>query len=74
MSKHRIVFDFTEEAFNELISLQVRTGLSSKAEVLRHSLAFLRNMLNETEKGATIILENGDSEREVIFPFWNKEI
>lgn len=71
MSKHRLQFDFTEEALKQLDSLRESTGLSNRAEVVRHALRFFHWMLNELrDKKATLVLERDGKQYVITFPFW----
>lgn len=71
MNKKRLQFDFTEEALQELDALQQATGLSTRAELIRHALRFLQWGLDQTqEQGATLLVEKAGRMREVVFPFW----
>lgn len=71
MSKSRLQFDFSEGAINELDQLQEKTGLPTRAELIRQSLRLLQWMLTETlENGATFIVEKNGKQREIVFPFW----
>ena len=72
MPKTRLQFDFSEEAIAELDNLQEKTGLPTRAELIRQSLRFLQWMLNEaTENDATFLIEKDGKLREIVFPFWS---
>lgn len=71
MTKHRLQFDFTDDALNELDKLRELTGLPNRAELIRHALRFFQWMLNETrEKKASVLLEKDGKLREIVLPFW----
>jgi len=71
-NRRRLQFDFTEEALQELDDLQRKTGLATRAELIRHALRFLQWTVEETyESGGTLLVEKNGRLREVVFPFWN---
>ena len=71
-NRKRLQFDFTPDALEELDELQRKTGLPSRADLIRHALRFLQWTLEETyDKGANIVLEKDGKLRQVVFPFWN---
>ena len=71
MDKKRLQFDFTQEAIDELDHLKEKTGLPTRAELIRHALRFFQWAYDETANHkATLLLEKNDRLREVIFPFW----
>jgi len=73
MAKHRLQFDFSEEALEDLDNLREVTGLQTRAELIRHALRFLQWTLDETKKNdATLLLEKNGKLREVVFPFWSR--
>lgn len=69
--KHRLQFDFSEEALKELDQLRDMTNLPNRAELVRQALRFLQWAYTETqEKNASLLLERDGKLREVVFPFW----
>jgi metal-responsive CopG/Arc/MetJ family transcriptional regulator len=72
MAKSRLQFDFSEEAIEELDQLQEKTGLATRAELIRQALRILQWMMHEaTENEATFLLEKDGKQREIVFPFWS---
>jgi len=70
MSKHRLQFDFTEEALKQLDDLKDAVGLGTRAELIRQALRLMQWTLTETrDKNATILVEKEGKVREVVFPF-----
>jgi metal-responsive CopG/Arc/MetJ family transcriptional regulator len=75
MTKHRLQFDFTEEALQDLDELKETTGMQNRAEVIRQALRLLRWTIQETKNNdATIIIEKDGRQREVVFPFWSSKV
>lgn len=71
MAKHRLQFDFNEDALKELDELRQVTNLPNRAELIRQALRFLQWAYTETQKkDASILLEKDGKLREVVFPFW----
>lgn len=70
MGKHRLQFDFNEEALQELDELLKETNLPSRAELIRQALRLLQWSHSETKKGATLLIEKEGKIREIVFPFW----
>jgi Arc/MetJ-type ribon-helix-helix transcriptional regulator len=70
MQKHRLQLDFSDEALKDLDALKETTGMPNRAEVIRQALRLLQWTLNETQNDATLLIEKGGRQREVIFPFW----
>ena len=70
MAKHRLQFDFDDVAIKEIDQLREATALPNRAELIRQALRFLQWTLDETNKGATLLIEKNGNVREVIFPFW----
>jgi Arc/MetJ-type ribon-helix-helix transcriptional regulator len=71
MTKHRLQFDFTEEAVKEIDDLREAAELPSRAELIRYSLKFLRWALRMIrDEHATLLVEKEGKIREVVFPFW----
>ena len=71
MAKHRLQFDFNDEALKEIDALREETGLPTRAELIRHALKFFQWTLNEKKNGSSVLLEKNNKTREVIFPFWD---
>ena len=71
MDKKRLQIDFTEEAVEELDELQQATGLTSRAELIRHALRFFQWAVAETSADKTkLLVEREGNIREIMFPFW----
>ena len=70
MAKHRLQFDFDDVAIKEIDALREATALPNRAELIRQALRFLQWTLEETKRGATLLIEKDGKLREVIFPFW----
>ncbi|MEK7603830.1 MAG: ribbon-helix-helix protein, CopG family [Patescibacteria group bacterium] len=70
MAKHRLQFDFHEEALQELDNLKAQTGLPTRAELIRHALRFLQWTFDKHQDGSTILVEKDGKTEEVVFPFW----
>lgn len=69
--KKKVQFDFTKEAVDEIDELQKRVGLPTRAETIRHAIAFLRWAVNETRNGGTLGIErNGEIRFQI--PFWQQ--
>ena len=73
MSRKRLQFDFSEEAVGELDELQRMTGLTTRAELIRHALRFLQWGLEQTKDNGRLLVERGVETREVVFPFWRSD-
>lgn len=54
MAKHRLQFDFDEEALKELDTLREETGFPTRAELIRHALKFFQWTVDETKKKAVL--------------------
>ena len=68
--KYRVQLDFSEEAFEELNSLQEKTNASSRAEVVRNALGVLKWATKNLREGNKIVVERKDGTHvEVEFPF-----
>ena len=70
MAKQRLQFDFDEIAVKEINELLKDSGLRNRAELVRHALRFLQWSLDETKKGAVLLIEKDHNVRQIIFPFW----
>lgn len=71
--KKRIQFDFTEGVLEEIEQMQKATGLSTRAELIRHALRFLQWIVEEVrDKKSTLLIERDGVVREVVFPFWKQ--
>ncbi|MBU1179401.1 ribbon-helix-helix domain-containing protein [Patescibacteria group bacterium] len=74
MAKHRLQFDFTEEALNQLNELREAAGLPNRAEVIRHALRLLHWLLEEVQGNkAKLFIEKNGKCYEVAFPFWKTD-
>lgn len=71
--KRRLQFDFTEDAVEELDTLQRLTRLPTRVDAIRHALRFLRWAVDETRNGGTLCIERDNKIREVI-PFWEPAV
>jgi metal-responsive CopG/Arc/MetJ family transcriptional regulator len=72
-TRKRLQFEFTPEALDEIDQLQRLTGLTSRAELIRHALRFLQWAVEETyNKKASLLIEKDGKAREVVFPFWKR--
>ena len=70
MTKHRLQFDFSEEALKQLDELKDAAGLGTRAELIRQALRLLQWTLTETkDNNATILVERDGKMREIVFPF-----
>lgn len=67
--KYRVQLDFSGRNLAELEQLKEMIGASSRAELIRDALRWLYWCTEEVTLGATIIFENGEKQREVMFPF-----
>ena len=71
-NRKRLQFEFTDDALQEIDELQSKTGLATRADLVRHALRFLQWAVEEIYgKGATLLIEKDGKLREVVFPFWN---
>ncbi|TSC62948.1 MAG: hypothetical protein G01um101448_53 [Parcubacteria group bacterium Gr01-1014_48] len=73
MEKKRLQFDFDEVAVKEIDELRKATAMPTRAELIRQALRFLRWTLDETNKGASLLIERNGNIRQVIFPFWTMD-
>ena len=70
MTKHRLQFDFSEEALKQLDELKDAAGVGTRAELIRQALRLLQWTLTETQDNkATILVERDGKVREIVFPF-----
>jgi metal-responsive CopG/Arc/MetJ family transcriptional regulator len=70
MTKHRLQFDFSEEALRQLDELKDTAGVATRADLIRHALRWLQWTLTETQKNkATLLVEKNGQVREVVLPF-----
>ena len=68
--KRRVQLDFSDEAFETLLSLKRAIGASTNAEVIRHGLALLQWAVEETQQGKSIIVEGDNKDvRKIVLPF-----
>lgn len=75
VEKHRVQFYFEPEAVKALDEMQVRTGLASRAEVVRYGLRFFEWLLDETEEGSQIVVRRPNGELEgVLLPFRRQDL
>lgn len=73
MEKKRLQFDFAPEAYAEIEALQEKTGLTTKAEVIRHALRCLQWIVEVQDEGSAIlVIDRDDRQKEVVFPFLEK--
>lgn len=70
MKKSRVQLDFSQDAFNGLNELVERTGASSRAEIIRYALGFLKWACDKTEAGYKISAIKGKEAIEPVFPFY----
>jgi hypothetical protein len=71
--KHRLQFDFSDEALDQLDQLKDAVGVATRADLIRHALRILQWTVLETrDNDATILLEKNGKLREVVFPFMTK--
>ena len=68
--RQRLEFDFSRQAVESLDALKDKRGAESRAEVIRHALALLDWLHEETSKGYAIHLVKGEEVREIdlIYP------
>lgn len=71
--KYRVQLDFSGKNLDELEQLKDIIGASSRAEVIRDALRWLFFCAEEVALGTTIILERGEKQREVAFPFAKRQ-
>jgi hypothetical protein len=67
--KVRVQFDFTRDAYNELISLQKTVEATTRAETIRYALRTLQWLLDEISSGRKILVEQRGQLQEIVFPF-----
>jgi Arc/MetJ-type ribon-helix-helix transcriptional regulator len=67
--RKRLQIDLAPEAIDELEDLQEKTGLTSRADLIRYALRFLQWTVNElaTEDAALLLRKNGETLR-IAFP------
>ena len=65
----RVQFDFTPEAYQELVELQQETDATTKAEVVRYALRTLQWLINEINNGNRVLVDEDGNIQEAIFPF-----
>jgi len=68
-TKYRVQFDFVEEAYEELNELQEKLRAPTKAEVVRYGIRILQWVVANMEEENQILVDDGDTQKEVIFPF-----
>jgi hypothetical protein len=70
--RKRLQIDLAPEAVRELRDLQEKTGLSTRADVIRHALRFLQWTVDElVDQDADLVLRKKDGEMYTIaLPFW----
>ncbi len=66
---HRIQFNFTKEALEELDELKESAFAPSRAEVIRWGLRLVQWVIEQSRNGTKIIIEKDGALREVNFPF-----
>jgi hypothetical protein len=66
----RVQFDFSRDAYEDLIDLKSSLGLKTMADAVRYALQTLRWVMTQSAAGHAILVEKGDGQtREVVFPF-----
>ena len=68
--KFRVQFDFSQDAFTGLNELVERTGASSRAEVVKHALGFLKWALDKMDADYKVCATKGKEGIEPVFPFY----
>jgi hypothetical protein len=70
--RKRLQIDLAPEAVRELCDLQEKTGLSSRADVIRHALRFLQWTVDELAgQDVDLILRKKNGEMStIVLPFW----
>lgn len=66
----RVQFDFSRDAYEDLIDLKSSLGLKTMADAVRYALQTLRWVMTQSAAGHAILVEKEDGQtREVVFPF-----
>ena len=65
MDKHRLQFDLTTEALEQLDALKEAAGATSRAELLRSSLKLYAYFLGKRAEGYELELRKGKETKEV---------
>jgi len=66
----RVQFDFSRDAYEDLIDLKSSLGLKTMADAVRYALQTLRWVMTQSAAGHAILVEKADGQtREVVFPF-----
>jgi hypothetical protein len=66
----RVQFDFSRDAYEDLIDLKSSLGLKTMADAVRYALQTLRWVMTQSAAGHAILVEKGGGQtREVVFPF-----
>ena len=65
----RVQLDFDPDAYEEVVDLKFALRLKTKADVIRYALRVLRWTVEQNNEGNKILVDAGDRQREVVFPF-----
>jgi Arc/MetJ-type ribon-helix-helix transcriptional regulator len=63
---HRIQFDFTTKAREQLDNLVKQTGAASRAEAVRRALALLDHAIKTKEQGGEILIRVNGKEQKLL--------
>ena len=73
MEKVRIQLDFSPNAVKELDEMKDLMGVSSRAEVVRQALHWMRWTVLNVSKGGRLLVEKEGERQQIVLPFISQE-
>jgi len=59
-NKARVQFDFTKESLNKLDNLVIKTGVSTRAELIRRALSLYSEIVEAENRNAKLVIREKD--------------